>query len=184
MCLEETHRSSRWFALAVRPRFDKAVARALERKGHETFLPLYRTHDQTGARSHEPELPLFPGYVCCRFDVQNRLPILTTPGVIDILGAGNAPVALDDIELASLRTAMRSACRIQPFPFVQAGQRVRIQCGTLAGVEGIVMSFSQTLRLVLSISLLQRSVLLEIGRDAVIAPACGESALFELVKGD
>ena len=175
---------TRWFALAVRPRFDQAVARALERRGHETFLPLYRRHDQSGARPVEAELPLFPGYVCCRFDVRNRMPILATPGVIHILGAGNTPAALDDIEVASLQTAIRSQFRIQPFPFIQAGQRVRIQSGELAGVVGIVMSFGQTLRLVLSITLLQRSVLVEIGRDAAIFSTSSNTAPFELVKGD
>jgi len=165
---EDTYRSACWFALAVNPGFDKAVARTLERKGYETFLPLYHRHHQNGTGSAHVELPLFPGYVCCRFDAQNRLPILTTPGVIQVLGAGNAPIALANVEIASLQTALRARFPVQPFPFVDSGQRVRIERGVLAGVEGIVMSFKQTLRLVLSITLLQRSVLLEIGRDQVM----------------
>jgi len=76
-----------WFALAVKPRFDKAVALTLESKGYETLVPLYKKHHKYGARSKVAELPLFPGYVCCRFDVLTRLPILTTPGVIRVLGA-------------------------------------------------------------------------------------------------
>src|SRR5690242_12911765 len=83
-----------WFALAVKPRFDKAVAQALESKGYETLLPLYKKHHKYRARSKIAELPLFPGYVCCRFDVLTRLPILTTPGVIRVLGAGNMPIAV------------------------------------------------------------------------------------------
>jgi hypothetical protein len=104
--------------------------------------------------------------------------------VIHILGAENTPAALDDIEVASLQTAIRSQFRIQPFPFIQTGQRVRIQSGELAGVEGIVMSFGQTLRLVLSITLLEKSVLVEIGRDAAVFSTCSNTAPFELVKGD
>ena len=156
--------SHQWFALAVKPRFDKAVARALEAKGYETLLPLYK---KQGARSKVSELPLFPGYVCCRFDVQIRLPILTTPGVIQVLGAGNIPVPLSHVEIASLQTAIRAQIPVQPFPFVGAGQRVRINRGFLAGVEGIVISCKHRLRLVLSVTLLQRSVLLEIDRDLV-----------------
>jgi transcription antitermination factor NusG len=160
--------SHQWFALAVKPRFDKAVARALEVKGYETLLPLYKKH---GARSKVSELPLFPGYVCCRFDAQTRLPILTTPGVIQVLGAGNRPIPLSDVEVNSLQTAIRAQIPVQPFPFVGAGQRVRINRGFLAGVEGIVISCKHRLRLVLSITLLQRSVLLEIDRDLVSVDA-------------
>ena len=92
-----------WFALAVKPRFDKSVAQALEMKGYETLLPLYKKHHKYGTRSKFSELPLFPGYVCCRFDLQSRLPILTTPGVIQVLGAGNMPVPLADVEVGALQ---------------------------------------------------------------------------------
>ena len=160
---------SEWFALAVKPRFDKAVARTLESKGYEIFLPLYRKHHIYATRAKDSELPLFPGYVFCRFDVLRRLPILTTPGVIQILGIGNVPVPLSEIEIAWLQAAVRAQVPAQPFPFLQAGQRVRIDHGVLAGVEGIVIDFKQSLRLVLSISLLQRSVLLEIDRSMVSA---------------
>jgi transcription antitermination factor NusG len=160
--------SDQWFALAVKPRFDKAVARALEAKGYETLLPLYKKH---GARSKISELPLFPGYVCCRFDAESRLPILTTPGVIQVLGAGNRPIPLSNVEVSSLQKALKARIPVQPFPFVGAGQRVRINRGFLAGVEGIVISCKQRLRLVLSITLLHRSVLLEIDRDLVSVDA-------------
>jgi transcription antitermination factor NusG len=184
-----------WFALAVKPRFDKSVAQALEMKGYDTLLPLYKKPHKYGTRSKDSELPLFPGYVCCRFDVQSRLPILTTPGVIQILGAGNIPTPLSDVEVNSLQTAMKARHPVVPYPFVDAGQRVRINSGALAGVEGIVISFKQRLRLVLSITLLQRSVLLEVDRDLVSveeAPDWGEVGLsmasgatsFDVVEGD
>jgi transcription antitermination factor NusG len=156
-----------WFALVVKPRFDKAVAQALESKGYETLLPVYRKYHKYGSRSKHFELPLFPGYVCCRFDVQTRLPILTTPGVIRVLGVRNTPIPLSDVEITSLQTAIKSQLPVQPYPFVNAGQRVRINSGVLAGVEGIVLGLKGGLRLVLSVTLLQRSVVLEIDRDQV-----------------
>jgi transcription antitermination factor NusG len=156
-----------WFALAVKPRFEKAVAKTLETRTYESFLPLYRKQHPYGTRSQDSELPLFPGYVFCRFDIRNRSPILTTPGVIQVLGTANIPAALPDREIVSLQTAVRANISVQPFPYMQAGNRVRIERGVLAGMEGIVLSFKQTLRLVLSITLLQKSVLLEIERDQI-----------------
>jgi len=163
--------SLQWFALVVKPRFDKAVARALEAKGYETLMPVYRKYHHYGRRSKHSELPLFPGYVCCRFDVQTRLPILTTPGVIRVVGFRSTPIPLSDIEVNSLQTAIKAQLPVQPFPFMNAGQKVRISSGVLAGIEGIVLGPKPGLRLVLSITLLQRSVLLEIDGDQVSADA-------------
>jgi transcription antitermination factor NusG len=156
-----------WFALVVKPRFDKAVARALEVKGYETLLPVYRKYHKYANRSKHFELPLFPGYVCCRFDVEARLPILTTPGVIRVLGVQNTPLPLSDTEIHSLQAAIHAQLPVQPYPYVSAGQKVRINSGVLAGVEGIVLGPKPKLRLVLSITLLRRSVLLEVDRDQV-----------------
>jgi transcription antitermination factor NusG len=166
-----------WFALAVKPRFDKAVARALETKGFPTFLPLYTKQHKYAARSKEFELPLFPGYVFCRFNALTRLPILTTPGVTQILGVGAQPIPVDETEIASLRTALKARLRIEPFPYLQVGQKVQIREGALAGVEGIVVSFKRSLRLIVSITLLERSVLLEIDSDQVESLRCSMRSL-------
>ena len=156
-----------WFALVVKPRFDKAVGRTLEAKGYQTLVPTYRKYHTYGARSKVTELPLFPGYVCCRFDMRSSLPILSTPGVIRVVGTRSVPTPLSEIEIDSLQAAMRANLPVQPFPFVNAGQRVRITGGVLAGMEGIVLAPKPKLRLILSITLLQRSVLLEIDQDQV-----------------
>lgn len=158
---------SKWYALAVKPRHDKAVSRTLENKGYKTFVPLYRKRHRYASRFKEADLPLFPGYVFCRFNSRTKLPVVTTPGVIQILGAGHVPIPVDETEIASLQTALKLQVSTRPFPFLEAGQRVRITEGALAGVEGVVMSSKQYLRLVVSITLLQRSVLLEIDRDCV-----------------
>ncbi len=159
--------NSQWFAIAVKPRFDKAVARALESKGFETLVPVCKAQHMYGGRCKESELPLFPGYVFCRFNILSRLPILTTPGVSQVLGTGNTPVALSENEILSLRTAIRADLPMQPFPYLQAGHRVRIEAGVLAGVVGLVIRIKGSLRLVLSVTLLQRSVLLEIDRHQI-----------------
>lgn len=164
---------SQWYALVVKPRFDKAVARTLEAKGFETLVPTYRKYHTYGARSKVTELPLFPGYVCCRFDVHSSLPILSTPGVIRVIGNRSIPTPLSEVEINSLQAAINAHLPVQPFPFMNAGQRVRITSGVLAGIEGIVLGPKPRLRLVLSITLLQRSVLLEIDQDQV----CPEEAV-------
>ena len=156
-----------WYALTVKPRHDKVVSRTLASKGYQTLLPLYKKRYRCAARLKESELPLFPGYVFCRFNPQTRLPILTTPGVLQVLGAGCTPIPVDEVEMASLRKAMSLHLGVSPYPFLQAGQRVRITEGALAGVEGIVVNLKPYLRIVLSITLLRRSVMLEIDSRCV-----------------
>jgi transcriptional antiterminator NusG len=168
---------AQWFAVAVKPRYDKAVARMLEAKGVETFVPVYKKRHRYATRFREFELPLFPGYVFCRFNALDRLPILITPGVMQILGTGNTPLPLSETEIASLQTAMRAELPVEPLAFLPVGQKVRISRGILSGVEGIVISDKQCVRLVLSVTLLQRSVLLEIDRDQVSAEAIACQAM-------
>ena len=156
-----------WFALQVRPRHEKATALALRGKGFEEFLPLCKTKRRWSDRVKELEAPLFPGYVFCRFSPQDRLPILTTPGVAYIVGMGKTPVAVADAEIAALQAIVKSGLRAQAWPFMRIGQFVRIEDGPLCGLEGILLDFRNSHRLVVSVTLLQRSVAVEIERLCV-----------------
>lgn len=156
-----------WFALGVTPRHEKTVTRMLADKGYETLLPVYQKLHQYPGRARSFELPLFPGYTFCRFDPAARLPILITPGVMLVVGAGRTPVPVGDTEIDSIRRAMEAGVPMTPVPYWTEGSRGRIASGPLAGVEGIVTDARRPVRLVLSVSLLQRSVLLEIDSDCV-----------------
>jgi transcription antitermination factor NusG len=156
-----------WFALSVKPRFDKTVTAALKNKGFDSFLALGKKRNTYGVRCREVELPIFPGYVFCQFNVLSRLPILTTPGVLQILGVGSRPYPVPNAEIASLKTVIDANISIRPFPFPPIGHQVYIEKGALAGVHGTVVSIKHSSRIVLSITLLQRSVLLETDCDQV-----------------
>ena len=94
----------------------------------------------------------------CRLDSQERLPILKTPGVIQIVGIGRTPIPVDEEEIIALQAAVRTGLPKHPCPFLRVGDRVRIEGGPLCGVEGILLNFKGRYRLVLPVSLLQRSV--------------------------
>lgn len=110
------------------------------------------------------ELPLFRGYLFCQFDVSDRLPILTTPGVIGIVGAGKIPVPVDLDEIEAIRAILRSGLVTQPWPLLRVGSKVYIEGGPLAGLEGIITNSDKVYRLIVSVTLLQRSVAVEINR--------------------
>jgi len=159
--------SSSWFALQIRSRWEGTTAGLLQSKGLETLLPTYATKRKWSDRFKVVESPLFPGYVFCRFDVHNRLPVLITPGVISVVGRGKTPVAVDDAEILSIQTAIASGIHMEPWPYVEIGERVRIKDDVLDGMEGILTSFKGSHRVVISVTLLRRSVALDIDRSRI-----------------
>ncbi len=166
-----------WYALWVKSRYENTVALHLQARGYESFLPLYKCRHRWSDRFKEIDAPLFPGYVFCRFSPLNRLPILSIPGVVHVVGIGRAPAPLEESEIAAIQAAVKSGLPSQPWPFLQVGRRVRIEYGPLFGLEGILLDFRGRQRLVLSVTLLQRSVAVQVDR-AWVTPmphqqACG-----------
>jgi len=151
----------------VKPRFEKSVASIARNKGYEEFLPLYRAKQRWSDRSKLVDLPLFPGYVFCRMNPEHRLPLLTIPGAFHFVGIGKIPVAIDEQEIHSLRAAMQSGLWAEPWPFLEVGQRVVLEEGPLTGVEGLLIEERKKQRIVVSVTLLRRSVAVEIERDWV-----------------
>lgn len=156
-----------WYALQVRARWESSTASLLYGKGYQTLLPTYKSERRWRGGPREVTTPLFPGYVFCRFDALNRLPILVTPGVINVVGRGRTPVAVEDSEIEAIRLVVSSGVQADPCPYLEVGQQVRIRDGALRGLEGILTSFRGGRRIVVSVSLLCRSVALEIDRSGV-----------------
>jgi transcription antitermination factor NusG len=156
-----------WFALQIRSRWEGTTAGLLRGKGLETFLPTYTTKRKWSDRFKVVEAPLFPGYVFCRFDVHDRLPVLITPGVISVVGRGKTPIAVDEKEIVSIQAAIGSGIQLEPWPYVEIGERVRVKDDVLDGMEGILTNFKGSDRVVISVTLLRRSVALEIDRSRI-----------------
>lgn len=164
MNLENAGNNEQWYALRVKSRCEKPVSTMLQHKGFEEFLPLYQSRRQWSDRVKSVDFPLFPGYVFCRLNPQNRLPLLTIPGVLHFVGIGKAPVPIDGTEIAALQYSVRSGLPTEPWPFLEIGQRVCLTDGPLEGLEGILVGTSKQQRLIVSVDLLKRSVAVTIER--------------------
>lgn len=159
--------ASNWYVVRVRSNFEQRAATALQAKGLTIFLPLYRVKRRWSDRVKEMDVPLFPGYVFCRFNPHEKLPILQTPGIVSIIGTSNGPTPVEDSEIAAVQTMMKSGLAVGPWPFLREGQPVIVKYGALEGLEGLILSSKGKHRLIVSISLLQRSVSVEIDRECV-----------------
>jgi transcription antitermination factor NusG len=158
--------TAQWYALQVQSRLSSVASTVLRGKGYEEFLPLYTSRRRWSDRVKTIELPLFPGYLFCRFDPSDRMvPVLTTPGVMGIVSAGRTPLPIAEEEIEAVRTVIHSGLAAQPWPFLDVGSRIYMEAGPLAGLEGIVTNTDKSYRLVVSVTMLQRSVAVEIDRD-------------------
>src|SRR5258708_691118 len=94
--------ASHWFALHVRSNFERTASTILRSKGYEEFLPTYRAKRRWSDRIKEEDFPLFPGYLFCRLDQHDRLPVLSTSGVVQIVGIGKTPIPVAAAELEAI----------------------------------------------------------------------------------
>jgi transcription antitermination factor NusG len=158
-----------WWVVYTRHQHEKVVAGALAAKGHEVFLPLYASVRKWKDRRKSITLPLFPCYVFVRGGQDRRLSIVTTPSVHMMLTKGDAPAVVPEDEIAAIRRTLEGRMNIEPHPFLKCGQRVRVKCGALEGVEGILVRVRNLFRLVLSVEILNKSVAVEIDASSVEA---------------
>jgi transcription antitermination factor NusG len=155
-----------WFAFRVRPRHEKAVALQLREKEQEYFLPIVRETRKWANRIKYVDLPLFPGYIFCRTHRSALSPVLRTAGIVDVLRMGPHPAPVGEEEIHALKKAIRANVHIETSTYIDVGEKVYINEGPLTGLDGVVVEVRNVRRLVLSLTILRRSVLAE------LSPAC------------
>jgi transcription antitermination factor NusG len=138
------------------------VADHLQAKEVEAFLPLLSEPSRWKDRRVIVERPIFPGYVFVRIDLAERHRIFGTPSVVRMLAFGGAPAAIDDSEIDAVRLCLSRGTKAQAHPFPGAGELVRVKSGALEGLEGIVVRQKNECRIVVSISLIHKSIAAEV----------------------
>lgn len=156
--------SAPWYVIRVKANAEKTAAQSLTNRDVAIFLPLQKR--QSKRRNFGLiDIPLFPGYIFGQFDCREQLKVVACPGVVQILCRGNTPEPVDPAEMHSLLILSRTALSMSLLPTFARGQKVRITNGPLADVEGIVLRDNGRQRLILSVTLLRRSVVAEIDRE-------------------
>jgi transcription antitermination factor NusG len=156
--------SQSWFAIQTWPRYERKVAAELRRKEIEFFLPLLSSQRQWSDRRQIVESPLFPSYVFVRIpcELNTRVPVLRTSGVIGFVGVRGSGAPIPDSEIESVRRILAKGVTFQQHPSLNVGQRVRLRGGSLDGVEGILVAKHEDHSLHVSIQIVQRTLAIRI----------------------
>jgi transcription antitermination factor NusG len=159
-----------WYAAYTCANQEKRVAAELDVRAVEHFLPLYSSVRRWSDRRVSLELPLFPGYVFVRLALRDRLRVLQIPTVVRLVGFNGHPAALPETEMEIMRSGFSQSLRAEPHPFLSVGRRVRITRGPFSGLEGVLKRKRNSLRVVVSLSLIRRAVAVDV-EVADVAPA-------------
>jgi transcription termination/antitermination protein NusG len=159
-----------WYAVRVKPNYEKPVAAALRGKGLEEFLPLFRSKRKWSDRVKVMDLPLFPGYVFCRLNLEARMPLITTPGFLYIVGVGKNPEPVDEAEIQAIQSVLRAGVGVAPWPSLVVGQKVQLKQGPLRGLVGVLTKIAANqIRMYVAVTLLKRSISVEVAPDWIQA---------------
>jgi transcriptional antiterminator NusG len=159
----------RWYALHCLSNTERRVTDKLAGAGIESFYPYVDAKSADKRRIVERKF--FPGYAFAHFDLVDRGLLLLIPQIVAILGFGAHVQSVPDAEIEAVRQLVNSPHAlesVQPCPYVAAGDRVRVERGPLQGLEGfVVYEKASTARVVVSVSMLHRSVSAEVDRDSL-----------------
>lgn len=164
-----------WVAVQVRPRYEFVAARVLRGKGYEEFVPTCSSKRRWSDRTKEIITPLFSGYVFCKLDKKIPYPVISTPGVIRIVGPGGRIAPIEESEIEAIRVATNSGCSIQPCDYLNVGDRIRVASGPLHGLEGFLINRKSRHCMVISVNLIQKSIAVEVDGHVLtgVAPLAG-----------
>jgi transcription antitermination factor NusG len=149
------------------------VSDQLVAKGFHVFLPRLQGWSRRAGQQTRSSTPMFSGYLFLRhaMDKTSYLEVRRARGLVRILGERWDRLGIvSNAEIDAIERVLRSREAVLPCPYLKEGQRVRITCGPLQGTEGILLRTRLPKGvLILSIDLLQRSVMVEVDCSVVAA---------------
>jgi transcription antitermination factor NusG len=155
-----------WRVLHVVANHEKRVAQHLVARSLEHYLPLYSARSKWSDRVVELQRPLFAGYVFVRFPHEARISVVSTPGVLRLLG-DTAGETVTTAEIERIREGLATGCILRPHPTVTLGEVVRVSRGVFAGVEGIVTELRHQCKVIIALAATRQCFSLEVELDDI-----------------
>jgi transcription antitermination factor NusG len=165
---DSLHSEMLWYAGYTASRHEKRVAEHFAQRGVEHFLPLYETIHRWNNGRHRVQLPLFPGYIFVRIALRDRLRVIEVPGFVRLVGFNSLPYPLPEADITRMMGALKRGVLAEPYPYLTAGTRVEIRNGPMQGMTGILLRRQNKCRVVISVDLIMRSMIVEVEAGDVV----------------
>lgn len=163
----DTVSEKRWYAIYTIVRHEKAVHAELTKKHIVSYLPIREVFNRWKDRNKRVLLPLFPGYLFVNIDLEDKMDVLKTKGVVRMLGVNGNPMPVPDLQIESIKNLLGSNLKYDQYDFLAEGKEVEVIHGPLMGSRGKIIQRRGQCRLVLSVDLIQRSIAVEVDIDDV-----------------
>lgn len=148
-----------WEIAHLRSRQEKSVARLLLDGGKPFYLPQIRQTTKRAGRTFVSHLPLFPGYIFLRRVDGLRQTLWRTSAVANMIKVPDQEQLT--AELLQIRELQASGASLVPMMDLYPGDPVQVMEGAFSGYHGIVMEQRNALRLIVSVTILRKSVTVE-----------------------
>jgi transcription antitermination factor NusG len=155
--IDTLHRKS-WLAAYTRSRHEHHVADQLRLKDLEFLLPTYERLARWSDRIKRSPAPLFPGYVFVHVSDRERVSVLQTMGVVNLVSSAGRAAVLHDRDVERLRACGLRSNDVEPHPYLRIGHRVRVKHGPFAGWEGTLLEKCNGCRLIITVDQIMKSV--------------------------
>jgi len=157
--------TGQWWVAHTKSRNEKALANDLVRKNISYFLPMRWKLTVRKRRKFKSLLPLFSGYLFFCGSEWQRIELLKTNRVANLIEVKDQNRLL--AELSQIEQAVEAGVDLTPHKYIKAGQRCRVLAGSLAGLQGIVIRTKTAARLVLQVDMLGQAASVEIDTDII-----------------
>jgi transcription antitermination factor NusG len=154
-----------WEIAHLRSRQEKVVARLLQDAKMPFYLPQIQQKKKSSGRTFTSHLPLFPGYIFLRRVRGLRETLWRTNAVANVLEVADQEQLT--AELQQIRELQASGAILTPIDMLMPGDAVRIEEGAFQGYTGVVIKERGLMRLIVSVSILKKSVAVEFPRDVL-----------------
>jgi len=157
--------AGQWWVVHTKSRNEKALAHDLIRRNISYFLPMTWNVRRKSRRTIRSLLPLFSGYLFFCGRENDRLELLRTDRVANLIEVKDQQKLLK--ELQQIEQALRAGVPVTPHKYIKEGQKCRVIAGPLMGLEGVVARTRGAMRLVLQVDMLGQAASVEIDVDMI-----------------
>lgn len=158
----ERNSGAHWYAIWTRAQHEKQVHEYLRQRSIEVFLPTVSRWSRWKDRKKHIEWPLFPGYCFAHFGPADHPRVLRCKSVVAVLGNQQGPTQIPESEIEAIRRLIHARLAYDPCPHIKEGTLVEVVHGPLQGVVGRLVRKGSHARLVLSVTLINQGVSVEV----------------------